>query len=300
MREAGEPVTLIHHGANRGRLFPQNSLGALRHCLRAGARVVEVDITPTADGEFALLHDCRLEGATTGCGRVAAQRAADLASLRLLWRGRPSAERVALLGDALALLAEHPATVELQLDLKPEEPLPVSLLERLAAQLAPLRERVRVTSGADWALDRLHALDPDLPLGFDPGWHLDERPEAYEPPEPPLHIGAYGYWDEHPLAREVWGPPAEYLAARAECLWRQAPYAGVWYLHGRLVERSLADGFDWIAWLHARGAEVDVWTLDPEHAGHVEGARQLVALGVDRLTTNDAPALAEALGCAVF
>ena len=102
MREAGEPVTLIHHGANRGRLFPQNSLGALRHCLRAGARVVEVDITPTADGEFALLHDARLEGATTGSGRVAAHSSADLAALRLLWRGRPSTEPVGLLADALA------------------------------------------------------------------------------------------------------------------------------------------------------------------------------------------------------
>ena len=137
------------------------------------------------------------------------------------------------------------------------------------------------------------------PLGFDPGWYLDERPEPYEPPSAPPRRCLW-VLGRAPLARTVWGPPAEYLAARAECLWRQAPYAGVWYLHGRLVERSLADGFDWIAWLHARGAEVDVWTLDVEHAGHFEGARRLVALGVDRLTTNDAPALAEALGCAVF
>lgn len=294
------PVLLIHHGANRGRLYPQNSLGGLRHCLRAGARVVEVDITPTADGAFAVLHDYLLDHTTTGSGRVAAHTAEELRGLCLLWHGQASSERVALLEDALALLAEQPATAELQLDLKPDEPLPTPLLGRLADTLAPLRERVRVTTGADWALGRLHALDPHLPLGFDPGWYLDARPEPYEPPEPPFSLGAYGYYDEHPLARHVWGTPAEYLEARAECLWRQAPYAGVWYLHGRLVERSLDDGFDWIAWLHARGVEVDVWTLDPEHADHVEGARRLVDLGADRLTTNDAPALAQALGCAVY
>ena len=293
----GPPVQLIHHGANRGRDLPQNSLGALRRCLQAGARIVEIDIIALADGEFVLLHDATLEDATTGRGRVARHTSAELAGLRLLWRGRPSEEPIGLLADALELLTAYPDTAELQLDLKADDPLPVPLLARLAAQLRPVRERVRVTSGADWALARLRALDPDLPVGFDPGWYLDHRPGPYDPPEPPFSIGAFGYYDDHPLAHARWGSPAEYLAVRAECLLRQAPTGSrVWYLHGRLLERSLADGFDWIAWLHRHGIEVDVWTLDVDGPGHLQGARRLVGLGVDRITTNDAPALAARLG----
>jgi glycerophosphoryl diester phosphodiesterase len=43
--------------SNRGHGIAPNSLSALRHCLQAGARFVEVDIMPLADRDFALLHD---------------------------------------------------------------------------------------------------------------------------------------------------------------------------------------------------------------------------------------------------
>ena len=54
---------------------------------------------------------------------------------------------------------------------------------------------------------------------------------------PPLRQGAYGYWDDHPLAIRRWGEKADYLAARAEALWAQAPKlrlflaAHMWELH---------------------------------------------------------------------
>jgi hypothetical protein len=41
---------------------------------------------------------------------------------------------------------------------------------------------------------------------------------------------------------------------------------------------------------------VDAWTLDPDRPGHVATARRLIAAGIDRITTNNAPALARALG----
>jgi glycerophosphoryl diester phosphodiesterase len=48
---------LVHHAANRGYDYPLNSPAGLRHCLEAGARVVEVDVNPLRDSDFALLHD---------------------------------------------------------------------------------------------------------------------------------------------------------------------------------------------------------------------------------------------------
>ena len=185
---------------------------------------------------------------------------------------------------------------ELQLDLKPFRPLTDEVLGSLLRHVAPVKARVRVSCVADWAIRRLAALDGALALGFDPLLYLDvERGDGRKEQAPPLRTGAYGYLDEHPLALTRWGAPADYLAARAEALWTQAPVA-MWYIRGAMLARALDDGFDWIAWLHDRGAQVTAWTLDASHAHQLDLARTLAKAGVDRITTNDAGALARALG----
>ena len=110
--------------------------------------------------------------------------------------------------------------------------------------------------------------------------------------------GAYGYLDDHALAADRWGMACEYLAARAEVLWAQAPVA-MWYIRATLLARMLGDGFDWIADLHRRGAQVTAWTLNPDRPHHLGLAAELIEHGVDRIITDDAPRLAEALGEAV-
>jgi len=55
-------LLLIHHAASGQTPRPPNSLWALQACLEAGARAVEVDISPLADGEFVLLHGQCLAG----------------------------------------------------------------------------------------------------------------------------------------------------------------------------------------------------------------------------------------------
>jgi glycerophosphoryl diester phosphodiesterase len=66
-----------------------------------------------------------------------------------------------------------------------------------------------------------------------------------------------------------------------------------------LLAQALDDGFDWIADLHRRGALVDAWTLDPDRPEAVALAQRLAGLGVDRITSNNAPALAQVLDVAV-
>lgn len=292
------PVLLIHHAANRGYFYPPNSIRGLKACLDAGARAVEMDISPLSGDDFLLLHDRLLEHGTTGSGPIVTHTAEQVSGLFLTWRGAVTDEPVGLLSQALDLVSRHPYSVELQLDLKAHTPLDGSELSRLVAALQPVKDRVRVTSGADWALRRLRALDPDLPLGFDPMLYLDLSPHQGEEnglPAPPFRHGAYGYWDDHPLAIQRWGEAADYLAARAEALWAQAPSGAIWYIRAKLLARALAEGFDWIADLHRRGTQVDAWTLNPDRPAEVELARQLVAAGVDRITTDDAPALAQTL-----
>ena len=203
---------------------------------------------------------------------------------------------VGLVSEAVELLQQYPGPVELQLDLKPDVYSADDVLSRLVASLRPVKDRVRVTSPSDWALRRLRALDPDLPLGFDPLLYLDaDFGQKREPGIPPFRQGAYGYWDDHPLSSRRWGSTAEYLAARAEALYAQVPSGMIWYIHAGLLGKALDDGFDWITYLHAFDAQVDAWTLDAHRPEHVALARKLIAQGVDRITTNSAPALAQVL-----
>ena len=286
---------LVHHAANQCVAGPPNSLRGLRACLAAGAGFIEVDVTPLADGEFALLHDRFLEQGTDGKGTVNAATAEQVRGLRLLWRGVVTDEPVATLGEAVALAGAAPVLQELHLDLKTHTPMTDAGLTALAQQVIPLVRRVRVSSTDDRAIRRLARLAPDLPLGYDPRRYLDMDPGASRPRSRYLtRAGVYGYLDEHPLAADRWGTPAQYLAARAEALWTLAPVP-MWYIRATLLARMLADGFDWIADLHARGAQVTAWTLNPDQPHHLMLAAQLVARGVDRIITDDAEGLAAVL-----
>jgi glycerophosphoryl diester phosphodiesterase len=289
---------LVYHAAGRSHRFPPNTLSGLRDCLDAGARFVEVDINPLADGAYALLHDRFLEDETNGKGSVAAATGETVRTLRRRWQGALTDERVALLSDAAALAADAQTLVELQLDLKAYTPVPDAALASLGRTSGPLGRRVRVSSTADRDLRRLHEIAPDLALGFDPLRHLDVDPGPGKAASRYLRrAGAYGYLDDHALGADRWGTAYQYLTARVDVLWAQAPVA-MWYIRATLLARMLEDGFDWIADLHRRGAQVTAWTLNPDRPHHLGLAAELIERGVDRITTEDAERLAEVLGLA--
>jgi len=289
-------VQLIHHAANRGPGFAPSSLSGLKACLEASARMIEVDIVPLADGDFALAHDERLEDFSDGAGLVADARSWQLRDIHHRWPGSEH-EPVGLLSDAVALLGAHAELDELQLDLKPYAPLSKAVLEALVGVVAPVKSQVRITSPADWALRRLRALDGEVRLGFDPMLYLDLERSSESEAEPPYRTGAYGYQDDHPLAARRWGTTSAYLTARADALRSQVPEGtSVWYIRAALLARALDDGFDWTAYLHSNGVKVAAWTLDPDQPHHVALCQQMQAAGVDRITTNDPPGLGQALG----
>jgi glycerophosphoryl diester phosphodiesterase len=295
------PILLVHHAANGDHTYPSTSLPALQACLEAGARAVEVDISLLADGQFALLHGPMLEKETTGSGPIAALTSEQVRTLHYVRKGEPTPVPVGLLPDALGLVQQYPGIVELQLDLKPDVYSSNAVLSRLVSSLQPVKDRIRVTSPGDWALRRLRALDPELSLGFDPLLYLEiDYGVDSDPTVPPFRRGAYGYWDDHPLSTRRWGPAAVYLEARAEALWSQAPAGALWYIDAALLSQALDDGFDWIAYLHDLGAEVDAWTLDASTPERVALGNRMAAAGIDRITTNNAPALSRVLGAATI
>jgi glycerophosphoryl diester phosphodiesterase len=288
-------ILLVHHATNRGKPYHLGSLRGLRDCLEAKALAVELDIVPLADSDFALIHDQRLEKGTDGKGLVSLTTSDEVQRLHYLGKGTKASEPVGLLSQAVACILEYPHVQEFQLDLKPEAILTDSVLKRLLRLIEPIKSKTRVSSAADWALRRLRVLDPRLLLGFDPFLYLDVSAKGHLAGTPPFRVGAYGYRDDHPLGSRRWGSPRDYLACRAETLCLQVPDNKMWYLRALLLGRALDEGFDWIEYLHAQGAEVTTWTLDPGRRRDLELAHRLVAAGVDRICTNDAPNLAAAL-----
>lgn len=291
---------LIHHAANRGTDNISNSLRSLRICLETDARVVEVDITPLSGGDFALLHDSVLDIATNSTGSVFNTTAEQIRRIQYMDHGIVTDETVGLLSQAVSLIQSYSFFQELQLDLKSHTPLSQDVLNDLLCIIEPVKDRIRITSNADWALRRLNVMDNSLLLGFDPQLYLDVDPiEENGEITPPFRIGAYGYRDDHPLSSHRWSPPSDYLEARAEALIAQSPLDVIWYIDMHLLAQSHEDGFEWITYLQERGYQVDAWTLDPDQQEQITLARRLVDAGIDRITTNDAPRLAKALGDSV-
>ena len=82
------------------------------------------------------------------------------------------------------------------------------------------------------------------------GNRLPSDPETY-----PRQRGAYGYWDDHPIAQTRHWPTAAYLADRCGVLAGLVPGASTFYISHLLLVQSLEDGFNWADLLHERGID---------------------------------------------
>jgi glycerophosphoryl diester phosphodiesterase len=299
------PPVIVHHMAAvplqatlDGR-WPPNSLEAIRACLEAKAAFIEIDISALADSDYLLVHDDMLESETSGMGLVArcsAQRARELC-IRLK-DGTPTALHVPLLSEVVALFQQYPGAMRLQLDFKNLYPFPKDEpLRRLVDLIRPLGDRVMVSTGADWQLRAIRRLADWLDLGLDIGNNLDWRePTAqFDSRYPPWKVGAYGYWDDHPIASYRFWTTAEYLAERCEMLVLSVPRLSTFYIDHHFLVRSLDDGFNWADGLHSFGIKLDTWTLDADNPLAVANAKRLLEAGVDMFSTNTPAALAAIL-----
>lgn len=287
---------IIHHAAQGCADFPPSSLSAIESCLSQGALAIEVDTFPTADGHFILLHDLNLENHTNGSGNAAALKRKDLEILSYKVNGQRTLDKLGFLDEAVGLISQNTSIEKFQLDLKPYGKLDAAALEKLVSLIDPIRTKVQVSSVADWLIRALHKLAPGLSLGFDPLLYID-KPEDEPRPEgvPPFRVGAYGYLDDHPLAARKWGSLKDYFAARAEALMLQAVPDCEWFIRAEMLLDSVKAGFDWINFLHENGFMVDAWTLDSTSTTGIDMANELIALGIDELTSNTAKTLAESV-----
>jgi glycerophosphoryl diester phosphodiesterase len=109
------PRYVAHRGG--AAQWAENSLTAFRSAVAAGARLLELDVHLTADGEVAVIHDPTLDRTTSQTGPVAQCTLADLRRARL--RGMDGVftdDCVPTLGEVLAIAA--PVGVGLLIEIK--------------------------------------------------------------------------------------------------------------------------------------------------------------------------------------
>ncbi|TMD60874.1 MAG: glycerophosphodiester phosphodiesterase family protein [Chloroflexi bacterium] len=283
---SGRAVELKVHRCNWSGVHPENSLSALEECSRERVLRVEIDVQMLRDAAWAVFHDDRVDRATTASGRVRDLTAVELSRARF----RGTSQRVPLLSEALALIANaaYPRTIEL--DLKADAPIPWPRVEELARAVEPAKARIVFGGTADWNLRRLLSVDPTLPVSLNPHAYLD-----YGERNGRLPAGAYGYLDAHPLARRRLGSVGDYLRDRFGGVMRLVPGAREAHLRLRMFEKMLDDGVgDAAEIFHALNVKVDVWTLDAGMARWQHRLARALGAAVDIITTNTAHALAAA------
>jgi glycerophosphoryl diester phosphodiesterase len=192
LRRLGPDAIVIAHRGASARV-PENTLPAFDAAWQAGARWVEADTQPTADGVAVILHDDDLDRTTTGSGPVRRHTAADLARLRI--RGLPDVSVPTLSG----LLARVDPERAVLLEIKGEH-----TAQQVARLLAVCGgsgqdERVFLQSFDVSALEQVKALAPGRPFGL-----LVERLDG-DPVGRCRALGAVAY---NPDYREVIANPA--------------------------------------------------------------------------------------------
>jgi len=242
--------------------WPENSLEAFRGAIALGARLLELDVHLTADGDVAVIHDATLDRTTTGSGPVSARTAAELRDLRLKkGDGTLSGEGLPMLSDVLALAG--PTDVALLIELKTPGP---------AVTYARVGTTVRAQPGPRYpglerrviaAIDAAGVAARTIVMAFNPAILAEVRALASRQPTTLLVDR------QHMAGAGARGAEAVGWAAEAG-----AAFLG---LHYTLCDASV------IAAARAAGISVGVFTVNDEAE-----MRRLDALGVDVIISDRA------------
>lgn len=174
LREGLPPRVIAHRGASAA--APENTLRAFRRAWRDGARWLETDVQPSADGTPVLLHDARVDRTTDGAGAVRALTLADLRGLDAGARNHPRHPSTAAPPARTGAPDRIPTLAELLAAMPPDGRVLLEIkgrhrrtdLEQVLAVIneAGAAERVVLQSFGIGALRLLRELLPAEPLGL--------------------------------------------------------------------------------------------------------------------------------------
>jgi glycerophosphoryl diester phosphodiesterase len=156
-------------------------MASFHAALNAGVDMIELDVRMSKDFELVIMHDRTVDRTTNGTGHVWERTLDELKAFDAgAWFStRFKGERVPALRDVMDIL---PGTVALNIEVKTDgDPRRHKAMEEACALL--IRERrihrqVMVSSFDHAFLQRLHAIDPSIPLGalLQPVWGLVVTP----------------------------------------------------------------------------------------------------------------------------
>lgn len=81
--------------------YPENSIKAIKECIRLGVDIVELDVRQTKDGELVIMHDKTVDRTTNGTGEVNSLTFNELNKLYLLFNNEESGEKIPRFEDVL-------------------------------------------------------------------------------------------------------------------------------------------------------------------------------------------------------
>ncbi len=164
------PLVIAHRGFSKR--YPENTLAAFEAAIAAGADMIELDLTLSADGEFVVIHDDTLDRTTDGSGLVCEQTLAQLQALDA-GKGFGSMVGSTAIPTVAQLLERIAPRIALNIEIKPFFALDQAeafqlALGRLIEALHQrhLLERVLLSSFNFFVLRWLRAEDPRLRLAF--------------------------------------------------------------------------------------------------------------------------------------
>ncbi|WP_077735704.1 glycerophosphodiester phosphodiesterase family protein [Bacillus sonorensis] len=186
---SGKPVLLAHRGLSQ--TFPmegvesdtctaeridrpehpylENTLPAMEAAFRAGADVVELDIKPTKDGQFAVFHDWTLDCRTNGTGMTIDYTMAELKKLDIGYgytadhgKTHPFRGKGIGLMPSFTEVLEHFPNRELLIHIKSHDPNEGVQLAKILDSLPRKRLRKLTVYGGDEPIAALKKTLPEL------------------------------------------------------------------------------------------------------------------------------------------
>lgn len=167
-----EELTLTINCAHRGdpTHAPEATVAAFERAAQLGVEMVEFDVHQTADGRLVVMHDATVDRCTDGSGAIAEMTLAELKALDAgNWFAPEFAgQRVPTFAEAVAAL---PAPIWLNIHLKTvDESGELDFERRFMSAFfeAQLKGRAHVVHHVLESLDRVRAIDPQVPCGWLP------------------------------------------------------------------------------------------------------------------------------------
>lgn len=255
---AAEGFLVIAHRGGRG-LMPENTLEAFRHADSLGVDVLEMDLHTSADDHLVIIHDASVDRTTNGSGRVDSLTLAQLTALDAGYHFKGADDTFPFRGKGVRIPTLETVLSSfrhkrLLIEIKPDSP-EIARQFCSALERFDMDQKTVVASFHSDALNAFRSACPQTPISATAG-----------------QVGLYAAMHLLHLESAYLNPPIAF----------QVPE--------KLGPLQLVDS-RFVESVHARNAQVHVWTVNREDA-----MRRLIDFGVDGLITDYPDRLLRVLG----